>query len=280
MKWFYSSAFCVRAPSATGLPRLNRSGCGPNSPFVKPATPPAFVLPSPETGTAYAIYVHDAPGAAAHPRSVLLFMDGDDQFRYAVDAHRVLTQANASLPPLLLVGVGYGASYTKPGNKRVRDYTPTEMAGEPESGHTDAFLCFLQNTLWPELAQRHAVDPTWRGLAGHSLGSLFALHALFQPEPFFNRFLISSPSVWFDDRSILRLAGRLRDQQDELPARAFLSIGDMDTPSMTGDFHQLEAQLAARPFSGLETVVRHFPKLDHYNVLPAAFREGIAALYA
>lgn len=247
---------------------------------MKPATPPAFVLPSPETGTAYPIYLHPAPASETQsPASALLCLDGDDQFRYAVESYRALVRDHVSLPPLLLVGVGYGSSYTKPGNKRVRDYTPTAMAGEPESGHADAFLHFLQDTLWPELNRRFPLDPDRRGLAGHSLGSLFALHALFQPRPFFNRVLISSPSIWFDDRSILRLASQLRERQDHLEARAFLSIGDKDTPSMTGDFRLLEAQLAAHPFSGLETVVRHFPKFDHYDVLHSAFRDGIAALY-
>lgn len=48
---------------------------------------------------------------------------------------------------------------------------------------------------------------------------------------------------------------------------------------MTGDFKLLEAQLAATPFSGLETVVKHFPERDHYDVLPDAFATGLKTLY-
>ncbi len=106
-------------------------------------------------------------GRAGRRRSVspVLFMDGDDQFRFAVAAYRELRAANR-VPPLLLAGVGYGASYTKPGNKRIRDYTPTSLATEPESGGADAFLAFLTDTLWPELARRFPLRADERGSAG------------------------------------------------------------------------------------------------------------------
>ena len=242
----------------------------------------SFHLQSPETGTDYHLYI-ETPGMntakADQPMAAILFMDGDDQFRFAVAAYHELTTIS-SLPPLLLVGVGYGASYMKPANKRMRDYTPTAMPGEAGTGGADAFLHFLQDTLWPELARRYPLRHDARGIVGHSLGSLLALHALFQPKPFFNRALISSPSIWFDDRSILRLAAKLRDQQTSLPARAFLSVGDEDTPSMTGDLTLLEQQLAARPFAELELTIRRYPGLDHYTVLPTAFAEGLKTLFS
>jgi uncharacterized protein len=249
---------------------------------VKSSGQPTFHLQSPETGTDYHLYV-EAPDVNTAttdlPLTAVLFMDGDDQFRFAVDAYHELV-TTSSLPPLLLVGVGYGASYMKPANKRMRDYTPTAMPGETGTGDADTFLHFLQATLWPELARRYPLRNDIRGIVGHSLGSLLALHALFQPKPFFNRALISSPSIWFDDRSILRLAADLRDRQDTLPAQAFLSVSEMDTPSMTGDLTLLEQQLTKRPFTQLELTYRRYPGLDHYNVLPTAFVEGLKVLFS
>ena len=243
------------------------------------ARKPDFVLRSPQTGTDYSIHVA-APKVAREPGPwpVVAFMDGDDQFKYAVAAYRA-ARAVDKTPPLLLVGVGYGVSYTKPGNWRLRDYTPTAMATEPESGGADAFVAFLADTLWPELARRHPVRDDVRGLAGHSLGSLLVLHALFQREPRFDRFLASAPSLWWDERSLLRLAAERRDATSELPARLFLGVGEEDTPSMTGDLAALEEQLAARPFTALNIVSRRFAGHDHYNVLPVAFREGLHTLF-
>jgi len=51
-------------------------------------------------------------------------------------------------------------------NKRLRDYTATQMKTEPESGRANAFVAFLADTLLPELAQRYPVQSAACGLAG------------------------------------------------------------------------------------------------------------------
>jgi predicted alpha/beta superfamily hydrolase len=239
---------------------------------------PAFTLTSPETGTDYRIYVEAPPASSRDPMPAVLFMDGDDQFKFALAAYRELRAANL-VAPLLLVGVGYGASYTKPANRRGRDYTPVAHADEPSSGGAGAFLRFLTATLWPELGRRFPVDDARRGLAGHSLGSLLVLHALFQPQPFFTHHLASAPSIWWADRALLGHAKTLRRSVSTLPARLFLCVGENDTPSMTGDLALLERQLAEAPFQQLAVTSRRFADRDHYNVLPDAFRTGLATLF-
>jgi predicted alpha/beta superfamily hydrolase len=240
----------------------------------------SFTVTSPRTGTEYHVYfvapeVTHEPG----PWPAVAFMDGDDQFRFAVEAYRTLRTANA-VRPLLLVGLGYGASYTKLGNRRLRDYTPTALVTEPDSGGADVFLEFLREELWPALAMRHPVHPDLHGIAGHSLGSLLVLHALFQRKPFFSRFLASAPSLWWDNRALLCQVDRLQRTGMSLPARLFLGVGEHDTPSMIGDLELFENQLAARPFPQLEVISRRFSGRDHYNAMPGSFAEGLQRLYA
>ncbi len=247
---------------------------------------PAFTLADPHSGTDYRIYTVAETGAAASPVPAVLFLDGDDQFDAAVKGYR-RERETGHVPPLLLVGVGYGASYTKPANKRVRDYTPTALATETGSGGGDAFLAFLTNTLWPELTRRHALREDVRGLAGHSLGSLLAVYALLQKpgltpadRPFFNRILASAPSLWWDDRSILKIAEEARRDRGSIPAHLYLCVGEEDTPSMTGDLALFQQQLAAAPFPGLRVTSQRFPGRNHYNVLETAFAAGLRALFA
>jgi hypothetical protein len=239
-----------------------------------------FAISAPETGTEYRIYVV-GPDVASQPGPwpAVIFLDGDDQFRFAVEGYQA-ARTRGLIPPLWLVGVGYGAGYTKPGNRRLRDYTPTPLATEPDSGGAEAFRAFLGGTLWRELAARHPIRDDQRGIGGHSLGSLLVLDALFQREPRFSRFLASAPSLWWDDRALLGHADRLQRTGAALPARLFLAVGENDTPSMTGDLEMLERQLAARPFPQLEVISRRFLRRDHYTVLPEAFSEGLQALYA
>jgi predicted alpha/beta superfamily hydrolase len=237
-----------------------------------------FNLPSSETGTTYAIYV-EAPRAQAKSVPVVLFLDGDNQFRAAVAAYRALRQRK-EVEPLLLVGVGYGASYGQPANRRARDYTPTRHRGIPEGGGADAFLRFLARTLLPELARRYRVDRTRRGLAGHSLGSLLVLHALLRQPQYFSHHLASAPSIWWGNRDILRRAAKRRTRSPRLAARLFLSCGGRDSASMRDDLGRFLAQLADRPFAGLELSVAGFPRHTHYNVLRVAFAAGLKRLFA
>lgn len=236
---------------------------------------PAFKINSPETGTEYWIYAKVPSGSGPWP--AVAFMDGDDMFKAATKAYQSIPREQ--IPPLLLIGVGYGGSFGKPVNRRGRDYTPAHHSYEPSSGGANAFLKFLTDTLWPELTKRYPVDPNRRGLAGHSLGSLLVLHALFQRRPFFTHFLASAPSIWWAERAMLQQIAALRAKQTALPGRLFLSVGEKDSHSMLDDLALLEKQLANKPFNQLEIVSRCFPKKTHFNVLEIAFQEGLATLF-
>jgi predicted alpha/beta superfamily hydrolase len=149
-----------------------------------------------------------------------------------------------------------------------------------ESGGAAPFLNFLTSQLLPELQTRLRCNPARAGLAGHSLGSLFALYALCQKAPSFERYLLSSPSIWWDDRSIFKDYRATASTPAPTGTRAYLSIGDSDTPSMTGDIQLFETELAKQPRQNVDYRIQHFPERDHYNIVPDAFYEGLKSLYA
>jgi predicted alpha/beta superfamily hydrolase len=238
---------------------------------------PAFFSHSKETGSAYTIYM-DAPHAAAKaPLTAVLVMDGDFFFDATVHASRTLSAAGR-ISPTAVIGVGYGAGFGKPGNFRGRDYTPTASSDEPSSGGADRFLSYLTDTLWPELEKRLPLRNGGRVIAGHSLGSLLVLHALFQAKPFFDLALASAPSIWWDNRSILTLISKLRDHHPSLPGGLYLGVGEADTPSMSADLGLIEKQLKDRPFKGLHVTSEVFPGRDHYDVMPFTMSAGLASL--
>lgn len=235
----------------------------------------AFTSHSKETGTSYRIYVDQPDAKGPHP--VVFLMDGDFFFDSAVKASRSLAE-EGKIPPTVVIGVGYGASFGEPGNYRGRDYTPTAGEEEPLSGGADKFLSYLGGTLWKEVAAKYSVKSTQRVVAGHSLGSLLVLYALFQKEPFFQLALAGAPSIWWDNRSILRLASMLRDKQASLDATVYLGVGEEETPSMIGDLGLLEQQLKNRPFKGLTIKTGTFAGLDHFNSAAVILKAGLANL--
>jgi len=235
----------------------------------------AFTSHSRETGTTYQIYVDVPKSKGPHP--VVFLMDGDFLFDAGVKASRALAE-EGRIPPTVIIGVGYGASFGQPGNHRVRDYTPTCGEGEPLSGGADRFLSYLTGTLWQEVAGKYPVKSTQRVVAGHSLGSLLVLYALFQKEPFFDLAVASAPSLFWDNRSLLGLASELRDRQATLDASVYLGGGQEDSPSMLSDLGLLEKQLMDRPFGGLTVKSGAFAGLDHFNSAPVILRAGLGEL--
>ncbi|MFA6962533.1 MAG: alpha/beta hydrolase-fold protein [Opitutaceae bacterium] len=248
---------------------------------MTPAKPsPAFHLNS--FDTRYFIYVDTPSGPppdTSTPWPVVLCLDGDDQFPLLREACASLAKTHPALASILLVGIGYGASYQQPGNHRACDYTPVAIEGAPQAGGADTFLDFIKTQLWPELARRYPIHPDVRGIAGHSLGALFALHTLFKPEPFFNRILASAPSIWWGDRILLQQVSALRTSQSSLPARVFLSVGLRDSTSMITDLDLLQTELVNDPFTDLVIHREDFPKKNHFNSINPAFRAGLIALF-
>jgi predicted alpha/beta superfamily hydrolase len=240
---------------------------------------PAFISRSTDLDTDYRVYLA-APDSATEPGPwpALLLVDGDYVIDAAVDAYREL-RARRVVPPLVLAAVGYGEPFGSPRNRRGRDYTPDAAPEEPSSGGADAFLTHLTTVLWPEIARRHPLRSDARGIGGHSLGGLFALHALFQLRPFFTHGLIGAPSLWWADRRFLSRVARLRDREEALPVRLFLGAGDAETSSMKSDLAALTDLLAARPFAGLRATIAEFPGRDHYDVMPDLFRAGLRNLF-
>ena len=112
----------------------------------------------------------------------------------------------AKLAPPMVVAIGY----TEPGiwtKRRTYDLTPpTDIRkmpkrpnGQPwpKTGGGDAFLDVLIDEIKPLIRSKYPVDRSAETLSGHSLGGLLALHALHTREGAFDRYVASSPSLWF-----------------------------------------------------------------------------------
>jgi uncharacterized protein len=182
---------------------------------LEPATVPGavqFDLPSQATGRTYRIYVlkpMSPPPAAGYP--VVFLTDGDLSFGPAATRARLEGLA-MDLRPSLIVAIAYASPERTAWMKlRTGDLTPTaaqksendpvDVAG---SGNADRFYRFITEELRPALAAVAPTDPTDQTLYGHSLGGLFALHVLFTHPDAFRTFVASSPSIWWDHRSVLK----------------------------------------------------------------------------
>lgn len=233
------------------------------------------ILPGQRVGENYHVFLG---GEQDDPRApVVLATDADNQFELLQRAYRDEREAGR-VRPLALVGIGYGALYSKPGNRRFADYTPTSMSGEDGTGAAPAFRAWIDQDLRRWLAGRGLDRPRF-GLAGHSLGALFGVYSFFHDESWVEACLAVAPSLWYDDRAMLAAQARHRERHARRPGRLVLAIGDDDSESMRGDLNTLRQRLEDEPYEDLEWVVQRHPGCDHYSAISPAFCQGLATLY-
>jgi enterochelin esterase-like enzyme len=117
---------------------------------------------------------------------VLYVLDGDLFFGVATDMTRLMHRLFGELPPILVVGIGYG---TVDGgvinDRRNRDFTPAADERTALFGGASHFLDFLRDELKPLIAERYPQATGPSTLFGSSMGGLFAsFAALERPESF------------------------------------------------------------------------------------------------
>lgn len=174
-------------------------------------------------GTAHRIFVAQ-PAEPAPPAGwpVLTILDGNAIFPMALQALR-----ERAVPPVALVGIGYPTEDSAEVVARrfhdLTDQVPPEFERLADgtlrrTGGRDAYRAFLLETVRPAIAARLPVDAQRQALFGHSLGGLLALYLLFTRPAAFRTVVAADPSIWWNDRSILREQAAFLAQRPARPA--------------------------------------------------------------
>jgi predicted alpha/beta superfamily hydrolase len=129
--------------------------------------------------------------------------------------------------PLVIVGI-YNA-----GPQRLTEDTPTR-APKLGGGRANRYAKFLLDEVRPFIANQYRVrkDPANTGIGGSSLGGLVSLYVGLQNPKAFGKIAALSPSVWWNERVILRFAQTARVQP---LARIWLDIGTNEGPRIVDD---------------------------------------------
>ncbi len=133
---------------------------------------------------------------------VLYILDGDMAYGMAASIARYL-QFGGNIPELIIVGIGYGTLRKDEGNMRQRDYSPTEKSSKAGiTGGAQNFLNFLTDELFPYIDSTYRTDKNDKTVFGYSMAGLFGLYTLFNKPETFNRYIIGSPYLLWDNAVI------------------------------------------------------------------------------
>ena len=227
--------------------------------------------------------------AAMDSMPLVVCLDAPWTFGTVLDATRIMSMAGEA-PEAVVVGVGFAeASMGEYLRQRARWLTPTPSEPPIESGvkgvaaaecgQAETLHGFLRDQLLPSLEADHSISERW--FVGHSFSALFGVRALLTEPELFDKWLLASPSIWWDNRTILDFEAAYAGANDDLVADVFVSAGELEWASAFGiadDAIALVESLDARGFPSLRTAVEVLEGDSHSNCIGNAVSKGLRHL--
>lgn len=206
--------------------------------------------------------------------SVLYVLDGDIAFGMAASIARYL-QVGGNIPELIIVGIGYGSIDRSAGNKSRRDYRPTAEGG------AENFLSFLKDELIPYVDSTYRTIPGDRALSGYSSGGLFALYTLFKQPETFNRYIVGSPYLVWNDYSIYNYEENSPDKIEDKELNVFISVGSEESDEKYfNPIDELVTKIHDRNYSGLRLETKVFDGSTHLMGPPEVLTHGLISVFS
>lgn len=214
---------------------------------------------------------------------VIYLLDGsaDEDFIHIVG----LVQFNSfpwvnRIPESIVVGIA--------SMDRRKDFTfPTNIKSEkmvyPTTGHSERFIAFLENELQPFIEEKFKVNNS-KTIIGESLGGLLATEILFKKPTLFNRYIIVSPSIWWDNGSILDQPTTLLKNVN-LKTKIYIGVGKEGlTPTliprvMEVDANVLAAKITELKNSNLDVYFDYLPDENHGTILHQSVSNAFKLLH-
>jgi hypothetical protein len=228
-------------------------------------------------GQTYDIYVNlprsywEAAARSTYP--VLYVLDGQWDFGM-VSAIYGGQFYDGFVPEIIIVGITWEDGNTN--GLRSRDFTPTRIDGMPRAGGASAFLSFIKEELIPFIEAEYPVRADERALMGSSYGGLFTLYALFHETALFNRYVVSSPSLHWDDGITYRYEEDYAAGHTELPARVFMVLGEHENVEPV---ERLAETLRERNYEGLDLQTHVVAGTGHSGHKPEGYTKGMQFIY-
>jgi uncharacterized protein len=220
------------------------------------------------------IYLPDGYSAdSAYP--VIYLLDGalDEDFIHIAG----LVQFSAFswvnyLKPSILVGIA--------NTDRKRDMTfstsdfpwPEDLANyKPAStigGGSGKFMDFIERELQPYIEKTYKTDGS-ATLIGQSLAGLAASEILLKRPALFDRYIITSPSLWWNNESLLKEAPGLLKSLPDTPMEVYIAVGK-EGKTMEGDAKKLAAAVKKAGKPNVKLQFDYLPTKNHGTILHQA----------
>jgi uncharacterized protein len=224
---------------------------------------------------------YHADDSVKYPVIYLLDGSADEDFIHIVG----LVQFNSfswvnRIPKSIVVGIA--------NIDRRRDFTyPTTIEADkrkyPTTGGSGNFIAFIETELQPFIESRYKTSDS-KTIIGESLGGLLATEILAKKPSLFSKYIIVSPSIWWDNGSILNQ--KFSELQKKISGKTEVYIGVGKEGPAIGNTHVMEADagllakdLKEIPGKNLNIYFDYLPLEDHGTIMHQAVFNAFKLLY-
>jgi uncharacterized protein len=166
------------------------------------------------------------------------------------------------LPKSIVVGIA--------NINRQHDFTfptsiETDKKNYPATGGSEKFIEFIEKELQPFIEKKYKTNSS-KTIIGESLGGLLAAEILFKQPSLFNKYIIISPSLWWDDGSLLNLSSVILQNNVAQKTVIYIGVGEEGlTPGTKPHVMKTDANLLAEKISNLKNknISLYFDYLPH-----------------
>ncbi|PWN60116.1 alpha/beta hydrolase [Chryseobacterium oncorhynchi] len=179
-----------------------------------------------------------------------------------------------SMPATIVVGIA--------NIDRKRDFTfHTDLKDlqkdYPTTGHSDKFITFLEKELKPYIETQFKTTDKY--LFGQSLGGLLATEILLKKPEMFNNYFIISPSLWWDDESLLKQAPQLLSKSPDTKKFVYVSVGKGEHPVMVKDAQAWFDVLKKSNKKNWTIEYKMMETDNHATILHRSLYEGLVKMF-
>ena len=172
---------------------------------------------------------------------------------------------------------------------RRRDFTfPTTITEDkeayPTTGHSDKFISFVEKELQPYIQTNYKINSS-KTIIGQSLGGLLATEILLKKPTLFNKYIIISPSLWWDNGSLLNQSSKILDRSFDQQIDIYIGVGKEGlAPTKSPRVMEVDANLLAEKIKAskskyLKVYFDYLPQENHATIMHQSVFNAFKLIY-
>jgi len=208
---------------------------------------------------------------------VLYLLDGENHFHILSAYIEYLSHWHV-IPPIIVAGII--------NVDRVKDLTPTNSlinfdgkvdSNYKTSGGNEPFFNFIQQELMPYMEANYKTGPV-KIFAGHSFGGITVINCMLMHPDMFDAYIAISPSLWFGNKYLLRLAEQKLPGVSLTDKKFFYSNGNEDG-SFRDDLLRFDKLVTRDSLKTFEHEYKYYPSEDHMTEPIPAYYDALRFIY-